>query len=111
MFESLTHWFDSLENESRLFNNPEEEVIEEFSYSKFWKKKEKKVELDLKKQFFMAFRKLKTPAFICEQVLECLENRDKKLSDKTEQYFVEEFKGSINKYWTDDIIKFIKLRY
>ena len=27
MFESLTHWFDSLENESRLFNNSEEEVL------------------------------------------------------------------------------------
>jgi uncharacterized tellurite resistance protein B-like protein len=27
MFESLTHWFDSLEKESRLFNNPEEEVL------------------------------------------------------------------------------------
>ncbi len=27
MFESLTHWFDSLENESKLFNNPEEEAL------------------------------------------------------------------------------------
>jgi uncharacterized tellurite resistance protein B-like protein len=27
MFESLTHWFDSLEKESKLFNNPEEEVL------------------------------------------------------------------------------------
>ena len=27
MFESLTHWFNSLEKESRLFNNPEEEAL------------------------------------------------------------------------------------
>jgi len=27
MFESLTHWFDSLEKESRLFNNAEEEAL------------------------------------------------------------------------------------
>jgi uncharacterized tellurite resistance protein B-like protein len=27
MFESLTHWFDSLEKDSRLFNNSEEEVL------------------------------------------------------------------------------------
>ena len=27
MFESLTHWFDSLEKESKLFNNPDEEAL------------------------------------------------------------------------------------
>ena len=27
MFESLTQWFESLENESKLFNNPEEEAL------------------------------------------------------------------------------------
>jgi uncharacterized tellurite resistance protein B-like protein len=27
MFESLTHWFDSLEKESKLFNDPEEEAL------------------------------------------------------------------------------------
>ena len=27
MFESLTHWLDSLEKESKLFNNQEEEVL------------------------------------------------------------------------------------
>ena len=27
MFESLTHWFESLDKESKLFNNPEEEVL------------------------------------------------------------------------------------
>ncbi len=27
MFESLKHWFDSLEKESKLFNNPEEEAL------------------------------------------------------------------------------------
>ncbi len=27
MFESLTHWFDSLEKQSKLFNNPEEEAL------------------------------------------------------------------------------------
>ena len=27
MFESLTHWFDSLENESKLFNHPEDEGL------------------------------------------------------------------------------------
>ncbi|MCK4707460.1 MAG: TerB family tellurite resistance protein [Gammaproteobacteria bacterium] len=28
MFESLTHWFDSLGKESKLFNNPQEEVLQ-----------------------------------------------------------------------------------
>ena len=27
MFESLKHWFDSLEKESKLFNHPEDEAI------------------------------------------------------------------------------------
>ena len=27
MFESLTHWFDSLAKESKLFNNPEDEAL------------------------------------------------------------------------------------
>jgi len=27
MFESLTHWFDSLEKESKLFNNSDEEAL------------------------------------------------------------------------------------
>ena len=27
MFESITHWFESLEKESKLFNNPEEEML------------------------------------------------------------------------------------
>ena len=27
MFESLNHWFDSLDNESKLFNNPEDEAL------------------------------------------------------------------------------------
>jgi uncharacterized tellurite resistance protein B-like protein len=27
MFESLTHWFDSLEKESKLFNDPEDEAL------------------------------------------------------------------------------------
>ena len=27
MFESLTHWFDSLEKESKLFNNADEEAL------------------------------------------------------------------------------------
>lgn len=27
MFESLTHWFDSLEKESKLFNNTDEETL------------------------------------------------------------------------------------
>ena len=27
MFESLTHWLDSLKNEGKLFNNSEEEVL------------------------------------------------------------------------------------
>jgi uncharacterized tellurite resistance protein B-like protein len=27
MFESLTHWFDSLEKESKLFKDPEEEAL------------------------------------------------------------------------------------
>ncbi len=27
MFESLTHWFESLDKESKLFNNPQEEVL------------------------------------------------------------------------------------
>ena len=27
MFESLTHWFDSLDKESKLFNDPEEEAL------------------------------------------------------------------------------------
>lgn len=27
MFESLTHWFDSLKNESKLFDHPEDEIL------------------------------------------------------------------------------------
>ena len=27
MFESLKHWFDSLENESKLFNHPDDEAL------------------------------------------------------------------------------------
>ncbi|MCK5662918.1 MAG: TerB family tellurite resistance protein [Thiotrichaceae bacterium] len=27
MFESLTHWFESLEKESKLFNDPEDEAL------------------------------------------------------------------------------------
>jgi uncharacterized tellurite resistance protein B-like protein len=27
MFESLTHWFNSLKNESKLFDHPEDEIL------------------------------------------------------------------------------------
>jgi len=27
MFESLTHWFDSLKNESKLFDHPDDEIL------------------------------------------------------------------------------------
>ena len=27
MFESLTHWFDNLKNESKLFDHPEDEIL------------------------------------------------------------------------------------
>ena len=27
MFESLTHWFDTLKNESKLFDHPEDEIL------------------------------------------------------------------------------------
>lgn len=27
MFETLTHWFDSLKNEARLFEHPEDEIL------------------------------------------------------------------------------------
>jgi len=85
--------------------------IESFNYEKFWTKKEIKKENDLKKQFSIAFKKLKTPAYVCEEVLICIENLDKKLSDKTEQYFLKEFSNTVNKYWTDEIIEFIRGRF
>ena len=82
--------------------------VEDFDYQKFWQKKKEEKEANLKQQLMTAFKRRKVPIDARLDVLNCLENKDRHLKEKTEEYFMEEFKGTIDKAWTDKAYNFVK---
>ncbi|MFT4326032.1 MAG: ATP-dependent helicase [Candidatus Woesearchaeota archaeon] len=83
-------------------------VKEQFSYDQFWTQKEKHRERTLKDDILIACRKEKVPVDIRLELLNCVENPEKMLSEKATAYFEEAFTGVVSKNWSDKAYMFIK---
>ncbi len=85
--------------------------LSSFNYEKYWEDKQKEKEDVLRKELIYAFQCKKTPVDVKLDVLHCLENPEKKLNEKSADYFKQEFSGVVDAIWTDKIVFTLKKMY